>query len=215
MADFALLASACETALWPAGTFLSAYCGNRDEAVEGVIEADPIAAAVSTMMTVQTEWKGTASELLGALAEQAGERIAGAKTWPDGPRALSGRLRRAQTSLRKVGIEIGFTKEGRVRTRVIRIITTAPVAPDREEHQPSAPSAPSAPSPNSNTINGFTPPNLRTVANDADGRGDGGAQTVRAKALNHNEEDGADGADANYPVQSDPGKTDRGWRARI
>src|SRR5262249_2577594 len=41
MADFALWATACETALWPAGTFWMAYCGNRDEAVEGVIDADP------------------------------------------------------------------------------------------------------------------------------------------------------------------------------
>jgi hypothetical protein len=47
MADFALWATACETALWPAGTFWSAYCGNRDEAVEGVIDADPIATAVA------------------------------------------------------------------------------------------------------------------------------------------------------------------------
>jgi hypothetical protein len=39
MADFALWATACETALWPAGTFWLAYCGNRDEAVEGVIDA--------------------------------------------------------------------------------------------------------------------------------------------------------------------------------
>ena len=51
MADFALWATACETALWPAGTFWSAYCGNRDEAVEGVIDADPIAAAVRAMMS--------------------------------------------------------------------------------------------------------------------------------------------------------------------
>jgi hypothetical protein len=42
MADFALWATACETALWPAGTFWSAYCGNRDEAIEGVIDADPM-----------------------------------------------------------------------------------------------------------------------------------------------------------------------------
>ena len=40
-------ATACERAFWPAGTFWSAYCGNRDEAVEGVIDAVPIAAAVS------------------------------------------------------------------------------------------------------------------------------------------------------------------------
>jgi hypothetical protein len=46
MADFALWVTACETALWPAGTFWSAYCGNRDEVVEGVIDADPAAFSV-------------------------------------------------------------------------------------------------------------------------------------------------------------------------
>src|SRR3712207_5767202 len=51
MADFALWATACETALWPSGTFWSAYCGNRDEAVDGVIDADPIAAAVRAETT--------------------------------------------------------------------------------------------------------------------------------------------------------------------
>jgi hypothetical protein len=71
MADFALWAAACETALWAAGTFWAAYCSNRDDAVEGVIDADPIAAAVRALMAARTEWTGTASELLGALAEQA------------------------------------------------------------------------------------------------------------------------------------------------
>src|SRR4030081_92820 len=94
MADFALWATACETALWPAGTFWSAYCGNRDEAVGGVIDADPIAAPLRAVMATRMEWTGTASDLLGALAEAAGERVAKSKTWPDGPRALRGRLRR-------------------------------------------------------------------------------------------------------------------------
>ncbi len=124
MADFALWATACETALWPAGTFWSAYCENRDEAVEGVIDADPIAAGVRAVMATRTEWTGTASDLLGALAEMAGERVAKSKTWPDSPRALAGRLRRAATFLRKIGIEIGFDREGRARTRIIRITTT-------------------------------------------------------------------------------------------
>src|SRR5215468_9038979 len=123
MADFALWATACETALWPAGTFWSAYCGNRDEAVEGVIDADPIATAVRAVMATRTEWTGTASDLLGALGEMAGERVAKSKTWPDTPRALAGRLRRAATFLRKIGIEIGFGREGRARTRTINITT--------------------------------------------------------------------------------------------
>jgi hypothetical protein len=82
MADFALWATA-ETALWPQGTFWSAYCGSCDEAVDGVIDADPLAAAVGALMATRTEWTGTASELLGALAEIAGERIAKSKAWPD------------------------------------------------------------------------------------------------------------------------------------
>jgi hypothetical protein len=131
LGDFALWATACETALWPAGTFWSAYCGNRDEAVEGVIDADPIAAAVRAVMTMRMEWTGTASDLLGVLAEVAGERVARSKTWPDSPRALAGRLRRAATFLRKVGIKVGFTKEGRARTRIIRI-TTMPTHPAPE-----------------------------------------------------------------------------------
>ena len=119
MADFALWASACETAIWPLGTFWSAYCGNRDEAVENVIEADPVAAAVRTLMVERTGWKGTASDLLAALSEEAGEPVAKSKTWPASPRALSGRLRRAATFLRKVGIEIDYIREGRARARVI------------------------------------------------------------------------------------------------
>jgi hypothetical protein len=41
--------------------------------------------------------------------------------WPKSPRVLAGRLRRAQTSLRTLGIEIAFGREGRAGTRIIRI----------------------------------------------------------------------------------------------
>jgi hypothetical protein len=85
MADFALWATACETALWAPGTFWSAYCGNRDEAVEGVIDADPIAATVRALMLARTEWTGTASDLLGALAEVAGERSPKRRLGPIAP----------------------------------------------------------------------------------------------------------------------------------
>jgi hypothetical protein len=63
-------ATACETALWPEGTFWSAYCGNRDEAVEGVLDADPVATAVRALMAKRLEWTGTAASL--ALMRRAG-----------------------------------------------------------------------------------------------------------------------------------------------
>jgi hypothetical protein len=217
MADFALWATACETALWPAGTFWSAYCGNRDEAVEGVIDADPIAAAVRGVMATRTVWTGTASDLLGTLAEVAGERAAKSKTWPDSPRALAGRLRRAATFLRKIGIEIGFGRAGRARTRTINITTTPSLsAPENAGAQPSAPSASSAPMPKSNPANGFAARPLRTVAHDADGSSNGNAPTVRVNPLKNNTGTAADGADANPSPQSWPEKTGTpGWRTRL
>jgi hypothetical protein len=214
MADFALWATACETALWPAGTFWSAYCGNRDEAVEGVIDADPIAAAVRAMMATRTVWTGKASDLLGALGEVVGERGVKSKTWPDSPRALSGRLRRAATFLRKIGIEIGFGREGRARTRTITITTQS--APENEGMRPSTPSASSAPTGKASPDNGFAPDALRTVANIADGSDHDGNPTVRAKPLKTHAGNGADGADANLPPQSAPEKPGAAaWSARL
>jgi hypothetical protein len=182
MADFALWATACETALWPQGTFWSAYCRNRDDAVEGVIDADPIAAAVRAVMTTRTEWTGTASELLGALAEMVGERVAKSKTWPDSPRALAGRLRRAATFLRKIGIDIGFEREGRARTRMIRITAPAkPASPEIQGAQPSASSTSPADQPKANSGNGFASPGLRTVGSLVDGSTGGNGSPVRTR----------------------------------
>ena len=208
MADFALWATACEGVLWKGGTFCRAYAGNRDEAVDSVIEADPVGSAICSMMSMRTEWKGTASDLLGALAEVAGERIAKSKGWPNSPRALSGRLRRAATFLRKIGIDIDYTKEGRARTRVIHITATGTV-PDYGGVQPSAPSAPSAGSEKTALGNGSSDTPLRTVAPLADANRTSDQPTVRNNANDSGNADGADGADAKSALHS--GR----WRGRI
>jgi hypothetical protein len=122
MADFALWATACETAFWPAGTFCQAYATNLAAAVEDVIDADLVAAAVRDLMTTTPAWTGTATDLLNILKVVAGEHYARSKLRPDNPRALSGRLRRAATFLRKAGIDITFDKKGRARTRTIHIV---------------------------------------------------------------------------------------------
>jgi hypothetical protein len=210
MADFAVWATACETALWPGGTFWSAYCRNRDEAVEGVIEADPVAAAVRALMSTQTVWTGTASDLLGVLAEGVDERIAKSKTWPDSSRALSGRLRRAATFLRKIGIEVTFKKEGRARTRIIHIEATAS---ENTGAQPSAPSAQSAAPPKRAHANYFAAEPLRTVAGNAD---DSDAASVRTNPLETSLKSAADDADAKSPSQSAARATGTlGWRGRL
>jgi hypothetical protein len=64
-------------------------------------------------MADRAQWTGSASDLL-----QVGTNRFG---WPKSPRALAGRLRRAQAFLRTLGIEIVFGREGRFGTRTIRI----------------------------------------------------------------------------------------------
>src|SRR5215472_13177818 len=117
MADFALWATACETAFWPPGTFLRAYNANRRAAIEGVIEADPVAAFVREIMAVRSTWAGRASDLLRARIAAGEDVLDGTAGWPKNPRALAGRLRRCQTFLRTMGIDIAFSREGRTGSR--------------------------------------------------------------------------------------------------
>jgi len=120
MADFALWATACETDLWPAGTFTRAYGANCKAAIEGKIDADPIAACVRELMSERSCWTGSAADLLRIGFERASQTV-DYTGWPKNPRALAGHLRRAQTFLRALGIEIIFSREGRAGSRVIKM----------------------------------------------------------------------------------------------
>jgi len=184
MADFALWATACETAFWDAGTFARAYGKNRDDAVSTVIEADLVATAVQSFMATRTQWEGTSSDLLGALKMAVGEAQAKLKEWLLTPRALSGRVRRAAATLRKVGIEITFDDREPSRKRG-RIITIA-----RKEGGSGRPNRPHRP--NSQGVNGLA----------SDGRG---GATVRPNTLKNKASDGADGRDANFHTQTSTG----------
>jgi hypothetical protein len=74
------------------------------------------------MMANRNQWAGTASDfLLAADKLQRQETTIRRPDFPRTPRALAGRLRRAQTSLRAVGIDIAFHREGRAGSRMIRM----------------------------------------------------------------------------------------------
>ena len=79
MADFALWATACETARWPAGTFARSYKANRRATIESIIEADPIATCVRAIMVDRTMWTGSASDILHLCAESARDDVSGAQ----------------------------------------------------------------------------------------------------------------------------------------
>jgi len=195
MADFALWATACETALWPAGTFWSAYCSNRDKAVEDVIEANPVATALRILMYARTVWKGTASDLLGALVMVQGESKARSADWPRNARSLSGSVRRVAPFLRKIGIEIKLgDREGRARSRIIRI-----TAPESDGTRASAPSASSAGIGPFLTI-GLRTDGMRTVTDTADHQQHNRGETVPSDPLEPNCRTDADDVDGKSPT---------------
>ncbi|MET4482351.1 hypothetical protein [Bradyrhizobium sp. F1.13.3] len=204
MADFALWATACEVAFWARGTFLSAYSGNLDEVVEGVLEKNPAAVALRAMMETQTVWAGTATELLDALTSLVGERAAKTKDWPKVPNTLSGKLRRAATFLRKVGIDIDFGRDTkRLRTRTITVTRMQAAGAEKQGPGASAASAPSDSTAITGTDNAFSAASAWTQdahADDVTSRDD---QIVRKISLDNNAADGADGADAVHPLESE------------
>ena len=161
MADFAHWAISCEPALWKEGDFLRAYNANIMAAVESVLEASPVAVAVRELMAnlakaLEKKWSGTASDLLALLTDLVTERIAKSDDWPRNGRALSGRLRRAASFLRRVGIDVVFRQEGHAKTRLITITGSTPPASEdvKVGKFASAPSAPSASGANADGADG-------------------------------------------------------------
>ena len=67
---------------------------NRRAAIENIIDTDPVAALVREIMADRGQWTGSVTDLV-----QAGPSRFG---WPKSPRPLAGRLRRAQTFLRRL-----------------------------------------------------------------------------------------------------------------
>jgi hypothetical protein len=68
MADFALWGTACESAFRPAGTLEIVYSHKQREAIENIVDADPVAALVREIMSDRAQWTGSASDLLQAGA---------------------------------------------------------------------------------------------------------------------------------------------------
>jgi hypothetical protein len=124
MADFAKWIASAEPALeWEKGSFLEAYYGNREAAVEIGIEASPIAQAIIALREpMESDWEGTITELLDELEEYVPVKILGIKAWPKNAQALSNKLRRLAPSLRTVGYPMEFDiREGHSRKRKLRI----------------------------------------------------------------------------------------------
>lgn len=128
LADFVLWASACQTALWPAGTFRAAYDANRHGTVVDAIESDPLANILISLTEEHETWQGTASDLMDELKPSfVGKRLK--RAWPANARVLAGRVRQLASLLRPFGVEVSFGRHPATRARLIRLSVDPPARP--------------------------------------------------------------------------------------
>jgi len=114
MADFAEFGMKLEVAAgWEKGAFLNAYNENLRSAKNLILESDPLALEIKKFINAQMGvWSGTASELLSALALQAGVEATRKKWWPERPSSLGSAVRRLAPVLRNGGIDVDFDRTG-------------------------------------------------------------------------------------------------------
>jgi hypothetical protein len=109
MADFALWVAAGERALWQPGRCMSAYAENQDQTQVDLMEADTVATKIEKFMRdfpPEREWRGTMEQLLENLNNIADLKVTQDPRWPKSPRAMGGRLKRAQPILRRLGVDV-------------------------------------------------------------------------------------------------------------
>ena len=121
MADFAIWASAAETAFgWPEGSFMQAYKGNRESANEVALEASIVASPLLDLLEETGSWSGRAVDLLTALENRVSDQIKRQKSWPKNGGSLSRHLTRLSPNLKKAGWLLDRDRSSRERTWTIQ-----------------------------------------------------------------------------------------------
>ena len=165
---------------------MPAYEANRKSAIEGIIDADPVASFVREIMAERSSWTGTAVDLLRVGAGRSWDGRSESRTgWPKSPRALAGRLRRAQTFLRALGIDIVFSREGRAGSRMISIRARLEGTVSSVRHN------------GLRSGSGQPPPAPTGAVREGHCRADLAGRGPAAQAVSDTVADDADGADAN------------------
>ena len=105
-------ASAAEAGLgFISGSFVTAYQRNQKELVSISLESSPFIAALVDLLKEKQRWEGTSSDLLILLPDYARDEDAvKSKAWPKSPVWGGRTLKRHAPALRKVGMDIEFSK---------------------------------------------------------------------------------------------------------
>ena len=123
MADFARWVTAAEPALgWPEGAFLASYAANRAQGDRASVEGNPVGLAILKLAKEETRWSGTMTELKTVLRNRYPLLTEDAYSFPRQENKLSTAIRRVIPPLRRMGVEISFTRQGQSGERVVQIV---------------------------------------------------------------------------------------------
>ena len=122
LADFARWVTAAEPALgWPEGAFLAAYLANRRESEAIAIDNNMVAALILQMMQEVSAWHGTATDLIKSLRQRFPAETESAECFPRKPNHFGSELRRVTPLLRRQGVTVAHSREGKANTRKIHL----------------------------------------------------------------------------------------------
>ena len=122
MADFAKWVSAAEPALgWTQGAFLEAYAANRENSDRATVEGNPVGLAILKLVQDDVRWSGTMTELKTILRSRYPLLTDDPYSFPRQENKLSNAIRRIETPMRRMGVEISFDRRGRSGERVLKI----------------------------------------------------------------------------------------------
>lgn len=108
MSDFGRIGIALEKHLnWPSGAFMAAHEANKLEAIIIGLDSEPVATALSSLMSNRDYYEDTPENLLNELKQHVSEdtRRKSSK-WPNAAHVLTGRLKRLSPALRAIGLDV-------------------------------------------------------------------------------------------------------------
>ena len=122
MADFARWVAAAEPALgWPGGAFMAAYDANREAVGDAALDGNAVATAILYLVAEESSWRGTATDLIHELRTRFPVLTEDRQAFPRQANQFASELRRVEPLLRRKGLAVTYSREGRARTRVITL----------------------------------------------------------------------------------------------
>jgi len=125
MADFAKWVTAAEPALgWTEGAFMESYTANREHSDRATVEGNPVGLAIVKLVNEETRWSGTMTELKTTLRNKYPLLTDDPYSFPRQENKLSIAIKRIQPPLRRMGVEVAYSRRGQSGERIIRLERT-------------------------------------------------------------------------------------------